>query len=457
MNSVASRLKRWPFVPGQAKFRKLWAAQSVSLMGSQVSLVAFPLAAIYLLDADTDEVGLIAAAERLPFLVFGLLAGVLVDRWRHRKVLITADWVRAGAMALVPLFAWMNHLSIALMCVVVFVVGVATVFFDIAHQSILTSVVEEDDLLEANRLLEGSRAVSEFAGPGIAALILKLMAASYAIAVNAATFAFSALFLHAMGKVDSEPEKTGERTSIRSDLVAGLAFIRRTSFLRWNALIGATWNLLLNALMAVFFVFLARDLKLSPSVIAMVVLAGSVGGLVGIAVMGRINKMVGLGPGIAVATGTSAVGGLVMALAGGSSTQAAITVAVAYLVMNSSYPLFDVNVISIRQTITPQNLMSRTTAAMRTIVWGTLPIGSAIGGFMGVNLGTRTSITVLGVLLLLPAVFTLISPIRKIRQISDIDVPGRTADADADSADSAAAAVTDTDPDSDNAALATKR
>ena len=421
MPLVLSRLKRWPFTPGQAKFRKLWAAESVSQMGAQVSMVAFPLAAILILNAGTVQVGFLAAAERAPYLLFGLLAGVFVDRWNHRVVMIAADWTRAAAIVTIPILAWTNHLSIALMCLVVFVVGVATVFFDIAYQSILTSVVDQRDLINANRLLESSAVVSQVGGPGIAVLILRVLSAPYAIVVNAATFAFSALFLHSIGQVGAEPEESPEPASIRRELLSGLVFIRKTPFLRWIALIAGTWNLLLQALMAVFFVFLSHELHLSASAIATVVFVGAIGGVFGIAVMGRINAWFGVGPTVCIATGASAVGGIVLAFAGGAPTLAAVVVGAAFFLQNASNPLFDVNVITIRQTITPQHLMSRTTAAIRTIIWGALPLGALVGGFLGAAIGTRSSIVVLGVALLLPAGLTLISPIRKIRAISDVE------------------------------------
>lgn len=418
MTSVLAQLKRWPFTPGQSKFRKLWAAESVSQMGAQVSMVAFPLAAILILNAGTVEVGVLAAAERAPYLLFGLPAGVFVERWNHRVVMITADWVRALAIAMIPILAWTDQLSIALMCVVVFVVGVATVFFDIAYQSILTSIVDQRDLINANRLLESSAVVAQVGGPGIAALMLRVLSAPYAIAVNAATFAFSALFLHSIGKVRTEPAESPEPASIRRELVSGLVFVRKNPFLRWIALIAGTWNLLLQALLAVFFVFMSQELHLSASTIATVVFVGAIGGVFGIVVMGRINTWLGVGPTVCIATGVSAVGGILLAFAGGAP--AAIVVGAAFFLQNASNPLFDVNVITIRQSITPQHLMSRTTAAIRTIIWGALPLGALVGGFLGAAIGTRLSIVVIGVALLVPACLTFVSPIRKIRAISDV-------------------------------------
>jgi Na+/melibiose symporter-like transporter len=420
---TSQSFSRWPFIPGSLKFRRLWAAESVSSMGSQVSLIAIPLVAILLLKSGSVEVGLLMAAGRAPYLLFGLLAGVLVDRWNHRVVLIVSDWIRAVALALIPALWWLDKLSVTPMYLIVFLVGVGTVFFDVAYQSLLTSVVDPPNLMTANQLLEGSSVASKIAGPGLAAFLLKVVSAPYAILIDAVSFALSALCLHSMGKVQPISEARTETASLRKEFVGGISFIKDTPFLRWIALIAGTSNLLLQGLQAVFFVFLSQELKLSGSAIAGVVLVGSIGGIIGLAAVGRLTSRLGVGRAVLLATITTAIGGIVLAFARGSSTSGAIIVGSAYLLLNASDPLFDINVITIRQTITPQPLMSRTTAAIRTIIWGALPLGSLMGGVMGAALGTRTTIAVLGGALLIPALFTVLSPIRAIDRISDLDIP----------------------------------
>ncbi|KPC61626.1 MFS transporter [Streptomyces chattanoogensis] len=423
---VSARPRWWSFAVERPNFRRLWCAQSVSVFGSQVSLIAFPLIAISLLDASVSEVGMLASLERAPFLLFGLIAGVLVDRWRPRLVLLITDWIRAAVLGLIPAAAFFDVLSIEWLFVITFAVGSCTVFFDIAYQSVLTSVVESGDLLMANRWLETSRSVAEMSGPGVAAGLLRVVSVPVSIAVDALSFAFSALFVHSIrpaGPVSSAPRDPSTRdASIWSEFKAGLRYIRETSFLRWNAAIGASWNLLYQALLAVFFVYLARDLDLSATTIAIVVLAGSFGAVLGVLAMGRINKWCGLGWGIVLSMCMTSAGGILLATADGSSLPAIAIVGFGFLLINASQPIFNVNVISIRQMITPDHLMGRTTAAIRFLVWGALPIGALIGGFLGEAFGTRPTIVVIGAGFLIPAVMTLISPIRRIRDISDVGI-----------------------------------
>ncbi|AGL16171.1 MFS transporter [Actinoplanes sp. N902-109] len=415
-----SRIARY-FVADQPKFRKLWIAQSISVLGSQVTLVAFPLTALYALHADAKEVGILSALETVPFLLFGAFAGVLIDRWRSRRVLVLMDWIRAVALGLIPTL-WLSHgLNINWLYGVAFVVGACTVFFDIAYQSALTSLVRPTDLLTANRWLEASGSLASVSGPGVAAVLLKVLSAPITIAVDAASFAISALFLHSIRSPEAKPVVAHD-ASIWQDFKAGLRYIFDTSLLRWNVAIIAMWNLLKSGLLAIFFVYLARELKLSSASAALLVVFGSVGSFLGVAAVARITRWVGLGWCILLSMCAGSVGGVLLAVAGRPRWLAIALVATGFGLISAAEPLFNINAISIRQMITPANLMGRTTGSMRFMVWGTLPVGALIAGFMGDAIGARTTMTVIGLGFVIPAVLALISPFRQVRTISDLAV-----------------------------------
>ncbi|WIM94401.1 MFS transporter [Actinoplanes oblitus] len=416
---MSSPPKRWFWAPERSDYRKLWIAQSISFIGTQVTFIAFPLAAILALHADTWQVGVLNALETAPMLLFGLVAGVLVDRWRQRRLLITADWVRAVVMGSVPVAWAFDVLTVEWLWVVAFVVGVGTVFFDIASQTVLTSIVDRDSLMPANQRLEASHSVAQTVGPGVAAGLLKVVSAPVAVAVDAVSFAVSALFLHGIRSKDPEPEPSAEPTTLRSDLRAGFRFLAGSPFLRWIVSIAASWNLMLQTLVTIIFIYMARDLNLGSSKIAIVMFAGSATGLVAVLLVERINKVLGLGLGLAFATGLSAVGGILMATASGASYAAVATVAFGSILVSVAVPLFNVNVSTIRQAITPRELMGRTTAAVRFVVWSTMPLGALLGGFLGEVFGNRVTVATAGVALLVPALLTLLSPIRRIRDLSD--------------------------------------
>ncbi len=169
-------------------FLRLWTAQTISVFGTQVTLVALPLAAVLALDASAAQVGVLGAAERVPFLLFGLFAGVWVDRLRRRPVMIWADIGRALVLAWIPVAAVLGLLSIEQLYFVGFLAGVLTVFFDVAYQSYLPALVERDQLVEGNSKLEVSNSIASIAGPGIAGVLVQILTAPIAIFVNSLSY-----------------------------------------------------------------------------------------------------------------------------------------------------------------------------------------------------------------------------------------------------------------------------
>src|ERR671912_2733545 len=164
-------------------FLRLWAGDSISQIGTTVSLIALPLLAIQVLDATPFEVGLLTTFETAAFLLVGLPAGAWVDRLRRRNVLITGDLGRALLLGSLPL-AWMfDVLTLPQVYAVALLTGVLTVFFDVAYQSYLPFLVGRDHLIEGNAKLEASRAVAQIAGPGLGGLLVQVLTAPYALLV----------------------------------------------------------------------------------------------------------------------------------------------------------------------------------------------------------------------------------------------------------------------------------
>src|ERR671930_1113114 len=186
--------QRRPSLWRHRDFMKLWTAESISQLGSQVSLLALPLIAISVLHVSTFEVGLLSTMEFLPFVLVGLPAGVWVDRLRRRPVLIAGDLGRALALGSIPLAYALHALTIGQLYAVGFVTGVLTVFFDVAYQSYLPSLVEPDQLVEGNAKLEVSSSGASIAGPGLAGGLIQLVGPAVAVLADAASFAASGLF-----------------------------------------------------------------------------------------------------------------------------------------------------------------------------------------------------------------------------------------------------------------------
>ena len=176
-------------------FMHLWTAESISQLGSQVSLLALPLVAITVLHASTFQVGALTAVEFSPFVLFGLPAGAIVDRLPRRPVLVWCDIGRAIALASVPLAYAFDALTYAQLIAVVFVTGTLTVFFDVAYQSILPALVARHELTDGNAKLEISRSAAQTAGPGVGGLLVQWLGAANAVLADAASFVASAALI----------------------------------------------------------------------------------------------------------------------------------------------------------------------------------------------------------------------------------------------------------------------
>src|SRR5437763_10327757 len=181
-------------------FVRLWSAETVSQFGTQFTQLALPLVAIDVVHATAFEVAALTAVDFLPFLLVSLPAGVWVDRLPRRPILVAGDAARAALLMSVPIAYWFSTLTMAQLYVVGFLVGIATVFFDVAYQSYLPSLVDRRQLIDGNAKLEISRAGAQLGGPGLAGLVIQALRAPAALAFDAASFVGSALFIFSIRK-----------------------------------------------------------------------------------------------------------------------------------------------------------------------------------------------------------------------------------------------------------------
>jgi MFS family permease len=401
-------------------FLFLWSAQSVSLLGSQVTALALPLAAIFVLHATTFEVAALNVVDLLPFVVFSLPAGVWVDRLRRRPLMVAADWGRAGALASIPIAYAAGALTLPHLFLVGFTTGTLTVFFDVSYQSYLPSLVEKSELGDANSKLEASRSVAQLGGPGLAGVLVGAITASYAIAVDAVSFVGSALFLGAIGRVEELPKTLGAtRRPMREEIAEGLRYLVRHPIMRPMMFWVAASNFAGNVLFSIFLVFAVRDLHLHAATIGLIFSLGNVGTLLGALTAMRLSRHFGIGPAM---LGYAAIGGAAPLLIPLARDRYAIPfIVAAQFVFGYCAIGANVNGISLVQAITPDRMLGRMTASRRFVVWGVIPFGGLIGGALGSAVGLRTALWVGAVgqsIAFLPVLF---SPIRHIRVIADAE------------------------------------
>ena len=400
-------------------FLKLWSAETISQVGSQVGGLALPFVAIVTLDVSAFEVALLGVFEFAPFILVSLPAGVWVDRLPRRPILIVGDLGRAALLATIPVAYAFDALTIWQLYVVGFLFGVFTVFFDVAYQSYLPSLVSRDQLVDGNSKLEISRSGAQLAGPALAGVLVQALTAPVAVLIDAISFVASGAFVLRIRTRENAPERENSRSpfaGMKGELSEGLRYVLGHRYLRWIAASTATFNFFSNVMFAIFLVYAVRQLDLSAGTIGLVFAIGNVGYLIGAIASNRIAQKLGVGPAIVV----GAAAGIASVLVPLAPESGPIPFLIAsQLIIAFGLPLYNITQVSFRQAITPERLQGRMNSVMRFIVWGVIPLGTLVGGAIASAVDLRTAMWVGAIGMSLAFLPVLLSPVRTLREMPE--------------------------------------
>lgn len=373
-------------------FLKLWSAQSLSVFGSTITREALPLAAILTLAATPGEVGLLAALSSLPVLLIGLPAGVWVDRLRRRPILITADLGRAVLLFSIPMAALWGVLSLAQLYGVAFLAGVLTVFFNVADNSFIPTVVKREELVEANSKFGVSEAVAEIGAPAVTGFLIQGLTAPVTILFDALSYLFSALLLGLIRTPEVTPTSGEERLSFWQDIRGGLRLVFTDPYLRALAGSSATFSFFGGFIGALYALYVVRELAISPAVLGILIGAGGVSSLVGATLTGWLSRRFSLGAVLIGSRLFSSLASLLIPLASGSYATILLFLLLAQLFGDALLTVYMINALSLRQAITPDHLLGRMNASMDFLIMGLGPLGLLLGGLLGELIGVRMTL-----------------------------------------------------------------
>ena len=400
-------------------FRRFWLAQTISLFGDQISLIAIPLTAVLVLDANASQMGYLVAAELTPNLLFALHAGAWVDRrGRRRQTMIFTDLARAGLFATIPLAYAFDALTMEQLYAVAFVAGTMTVLFSVSYASLFIVLVEREHYVTATSWLAGSRAFSFVAGPSLGGLLVQALKAPFALVVDAVSFLFSALFLGTI-----HPEEPPTEQAERGHVVAGIRYVLRNPTMRASLLATATINLFNFIFWALFILFAVRELEVSAGTLGLVLGAGAVGGLIGSIVTTRLSRRIGIGPAYLLGAILFPVPLLLVPLADGPMWLILTMLFLAEFGSGLGVMILDISAASIFAALVPPRLRSRVSGAYTLVNYGVRPVGSLIGGLLGTQLGLRPALWIATVGAILGFLWLLPSPIPKMRELPEIEEP----------------------------------
>ncbi|GAA3876732.1 MFS transporter [Streptomyces lannensis] len=395
-------------------FRRLWVGQTASQLGEHTSLVVLPLFAVLTLHAGAGQLGVLRAVGQAPILLLSLFVGAWVDRWRTRTLMVLADAGRALALGAAAVTGLLAGLGLPALLVLAFAVGALSVFFDVAYQASLVRLVERDQLVRGNSALEGSRSAAQIGGPALGGVLVSVLSAPIAVASSGVFFALSFLSIRRIDRRESIPERSERPPRVWRRIREGLRFVAGDASLRTVCLASAAFQFSFAAVMTVYLLFLPRDLHLSGTAVGLALAATGPGALLGSLLAARLPSRFGYG---AVLVSAAALGDgvflFVPALHGSSQVTVPALLTVNF-VFGTFSQLVNVTVMAVRQTVTPDTMQGRAAATINFVGMGLTPLGSLLGGLLAEAWGTRTSllVTALG-MLVSPALMTL-SPLARL-------------------------------------------
>jgi MFS family permease len=413
-------------------FRRLFAGNSVSLLGSSVTGVALPLTAVVYLHASPAEMGLLGAVALVPYLVLSLPAGVWVDRMPYRRLLVSADLAQAGLLGSIPVLAAFGVLELWQLYIVAVLAGAVGLFEAVAAQSFIPRLVSRQQLVPANSALMLSTAAVGTTGSALGGILVSLLTAPLAIATDAVSFLVAAVCkarIQTPG-LSAVPERA-ERRHLRGDIADGLRAVFGHPVVR-PAMTAATVGAFGGQVQGVVLIlFLVRDAGLPPALVGVIIAVGGVAAVAGAALATPLTARLGPGPAFITGMLIASVAGIVLACAFPPLPLALTVLVAAQLLRGAGPPLYSVNQQTFRQALLDPGVLSRANASWRFLVYGTQVFGALLGGLIGSVLGLRAALLISSAIMLAGVAIAWSSPLRSLRELPAEPATGEGASGEA--------------------------
>ncbi len=396
-------------------FLKLWIGQTISLFGSQITSLALPLTAVLTLQATPAQMGMLRATHSGSAVLAGLFAGVWADRVRRRPILIGTDFGFAVIAGSIPLAAFLGLLRMEHLYLVQFFSGILAVFSDVTHMAFLPSLAKSHQLVEANSKLQTTSSAASIAGPGLAGVLIQLLTAPIVILLDAFSFLISALFLWLI-RTPEIPPPAADRRSVWAEIGEGLRFVFGNPVLRALAEAIAIHFLFNGLIYSILILYASRELKIEPTLLGVLFAALGLGFLTGALAAARVAARYGVGPAMLGATFTSALAALLIPLANGPRPMVVTVLVVALYLQAFGIQINGINLVSLRQAITPSQLQGRMNATFRFLNLIAATIGALLTGAFAEIIGLRVILVVGACGLFIPFLRLFLSPVRNLQQ-----------------------------------------
>ncbi len=404
----------------QADFLRLWSGQTVSELGSRITRDGLPLVALLVLGASPSQMGVIAALGSAVVLLISLPAGVWVDRLRRKPIMIAADLGRALLVASIPIAALTQQLRLEQLYVVVALNGGLTVLFNAAYEAYLPSLIARENLVDGNSKLALSSSMAEVLGPGLAGFLVQWLTAPIAMAADAVSFLASIGSLVLIRTTEPPPAPIETRRHLAHEMIEGVRWVWGDRRLRALALAGGTRSFFGNFYAVLYSLYALRYLGLDAAALGVTIAMGGVGSLIGSALTDRVVRRFGLGRAL---IGSSVIGGalsFLIPLASGPVLIATLILMVSQLGGDAFNTLNGITSVSLRQAITPDRLLGRTSTSLQVMIAGVGPLGALLSGTLAETLGVRETLWLAAAGGLLSTGSLILSPIRHVHNHAEV-------------------------------------
>jgi MFS family permease len=419
MTTVAAPAEARDSIMRNHDFVKVWAGESVSLIGTQITIFALPLVAILTLHATVFQVGLLNMSRNIPIVVCSLLAGVWLDRRRRRPILIACSLGNAVLIGLVPLSSAAGFLSMGLLYAVTLLVGVLSVMFDVGVLTYMPHLVGRKHLAASNSRIQASTSFAMVAGPGIAGALVGVLTAPVTLTADAISYLCSAAGLMTIRKREPEPDRPEVRQTIRQSIAEGLRSVYGSPILRSLLGMSGTFNLVQAGFITILVVYAVRDLGLSSFQLGIVIGATAVGGTIGAALANRTTTIFGVGPTMLFFLGGATLFPLLFLIPKDNGFWSVSLMSAIQFVYGFGVLTYNAITVTVRQVVTPDRLLGRMNASYRLVLLGTQPLGAFLAGVIGESFGLHTALLIAVVAFPFPILWTLFSPVIKMKEMPE--------------------------------------
>jgi Na+/melibiose symporter-like transporter len=373
-------------------FVEFWVGQGISLFGSLVSRLALPFLIIFTLHATAKQVALVRVCELAPGILVGLLAGVWVDRLKRRQVMIVSDVVRALLVGSIPLLLFLRHLGWAQIMLTAVVVSVFTVTFDSAYGAYIPTLVNEDQIIDANAKLSATSAVSEFVGFGLSGALFEWLGGALTLSIDALSFLFSAFALLCIRKTESHPRHDEKQQPLLQELFQGLDYLWKNKTLTLLSGIAGTQYMFYGIAGTVYMLYISNDLQVMPGVQGILYAVGGIGALAASTVADSFFKRMGFGKIFMITLVTGMIGSAFLPLAFGPMWLLIIFILAQQLIGDWADTVFEIGVTAYRQDQTTNSFLGRVNSIWQVITLICELAGTLIGGELAAAIGLRNAL-----------------------------------------------------------------